>query len=73
MGYYRDYREAERRRNLEAEISLNENKMTEYERRIKDLSDSLKKNDTKANRRYKRLMFEGLEGLKRNVEQLKNG
>ena len=71
MGYMSDWKKAEARKKIEAEIVQTENEVPEYERRIKTVSDNLGKNDTKVNRRAKRLMLAEVEGLKRRIVELK--
>lgn len=68
MGYWSDFRKEEARRRL---IVQTENEVPVYERRIKAVSDNLGKNDTKANRRAKRLMLAEVEGLRRRIVELK--
>ena len=48
----------------ERQIKWAEQLIIDYEQRIKLVSDNIKKNDTKANRRAQRLMVESLEELK---------
>lgn len=71
MGYWSDFRKEEAKKKLEAEIFQTENEVPVYERRIKAVSDNLGKNDTKANRRAKRLMLAEVEGLRRRIVELK--
>ena len=71
MGYYNDFKKAEARKKLEAEIVQTENEVPVYERRIKAVSDNLGKNNTKANRRAKRLMMAEVKGLKGKIVELK--
>lgn len=71
MGYWSDCKKAEAKKKLEAEIVQTENEVPVYERRIKAVSDNLGKNDTKANRRAKRLMLAEVKGLKRRIVGLK--
>ena len=71
MGYMSDWKKAEARKKIEAEIVQTENEVPKYERRIKTVSDNLGKNDTKVNRRAKRLMLAEVEGLKRRIVELK--
>lgn len=71
MGFWSDFKKAEAEKKLEAEIVQTENEVPVYERRIKAVSDNLGKNDTKANRRAKRLMLAEVEGLKRRIVGLK--
>lgn len=71
MGFWSDFKKAEAKKKLEAEMVKTENEVPVYERRIKAVSDNLGKNDTKANRRAKRLMLAEVEGLKRRIVELK--
>ena len=71
MGYWSDWKKAEARKKLESEIIQTENEVPVYERRIKAVSDNLGKNDTKANRRAKRLMKAEVKGLRRRIVELK--
>lgn len=71
MGFWSDFKKAEAKKKLEAEIVQTENEIPVYERRIKAVSDNLGKNETKANRRAKRLMLAEVEGLKRRIVELK--
>lgn len=71
MGYMSDWKKAEARKKLEAEIVQTENEVPVYERRIKAVSDNLGKNNTKANRRAKRLMMAEVKGLKGKIVKLK--
>ena len=71
MGYMSDWKKAEARKKIEAEIVQTEDEVPKYERRIKTVSDNLGKNDTKVNRRAKRLMLAEVEGLKRRIVELK--
>ena len=71
MGYWSDFRKEEAKKKLEAEIVQTENEVPVYERRIKAVSDNLGKNNTKANRRAKRLMLAEVEGLRRKIVELK--
>ena len=71
MGYWSDWKKAEARKKLESEIIQTENEVPVYERRIKAVSDNLGKNDTKDNRRAKRLMKAEVKGLRRRIVELK--
>lgn len=71
MGHMSDWKKAEARKKLEAQIIRIENKLTEYQRRIKAVLDNIGKNDTKANRQAKGLMMAEVKGLKEKIVELK--
>lgn len=71
MGYYRELRQEEAKKKIEAEIVARKKELPEYEQRIKAVSENLQKNNTKSNRRSKMLMLEEVERLNIKIEELK--
>ena len=73
MGYYSEWKKEEARKKHEAVILSNENKLLDFKQRHKAVSDNLKGNKTKSNKRAERLLCGEIKGLEAKLERLKNG